>query len=1345
MGTATGGRGGRRRVTTFLSFDRAEILRALAVYHQPGDVVELRIPKAGRARTISGYFDDFGILADSVVGLSDDRDVIKAGGVYITLHQIDDRLLSRSTNRYKKNAETATSDGDVIRLRWLPVDCDPHRPAGIPSSDEEHEAAIAKTREIRDWLIGRGWLASAFVVADSGNGAHLPVRIDLEPSGENVDLVKRCLAALDFIFSDEEVKIDLTTYNPARIWKLPGTKARKGDATEERPHRTARLLEVPEALEPVPRDRLEALARLLPRDEPAKGYPQGGDDFDPGAWTEDHGLKVSRVKGWAGGVLAELEVCPFNPDHRRTARIGRLPSGARYFGCFHDGCRGNDWRSLRNLLEPDRVRALTPAAQRDAELTAAPEAAAVFHLSSFGDYDENGRFCFSRAKAARSISDKMDLAMETIGGDIHLFNGQVYVPTGEVTISNTLYSVGGDHVTRFTVKEVLDRLRAEYGLTLVRFNPDPYLLGVRNGVIDLRTGEFRDYRPDDLLTDRIDVAYDPAAKCPRFLRFLEEVQPNVIDRLTLVDWFPATAIRKPLPYVIFLLGIGRNGKGVYERLMKRFFGDESCSSMMLDEIKRTVFAAGALHNKRLWIASEQQGSKKKASIGTSFIKLVSGAGTVDADVKNRARIRFEAFFQTVVDTNTMPPIEDTSRGWMERFCKQSLPFIFVDDPDPDNPLERQKDPHLLDKLTTDEELSGILNLLIWRAREICETERIIKRPASDLFDEYTRQSASLSTFWDEFCDYDPGTPSLQIPTADIYEAYKRWCSHLVGEVVSENWFGAYLKRQCGGIDPKRRMVNRQRARYYPGLLFDKDKLDAAVESLDSERTTPAHHCPSITQQHITGTNINKDSCPTCPTNLWDYIIERFGSSPVDKREISLSLGDFSQIGRFVGYIGQTDNKRSSSENPDGQVLGFVGQNDGHDEEKDGEKETCDSSGAVYVSISEEMAEARRREAEKAAKFVTPMPKPSESNDDHRPHPIWHEGDPIPRYEGYGSSGKGGILYQPGGPAFEYSPWAINVAKSCSFGCCYCFAPPLMNKTKAYFHCIPDPKKNILQSIHRGMKKALAAGCRIDRVHLTFVGDFYDPASWNKDEFASHEEQTRAIIEAIHSHGVGIQVLTKSGMAATRDFDLYRPGDWFGVTITTWDPDEVSEWEKKAASTADRMEALAVAHSMGISTYVSLEPVISAAGALEAIRQTHQYVDRYMVGKMTADSRNENRDKMKSTIKSVDWRKFTAEMVALMDELGCDYYVKDSLQQFLPDGHPDESSPPKKRGILPPPGEDDGLIFNLSMTFWRDLDRRHNGLKVRDLMEELGYASDKAAMALDLLRRRGWVEDGEGRL
>jgi hypothetical protein len=94
---------------------------------------------------------------------------------------------------------------------------------------------------VQEYLRGRGWPDP--VVVDSGNGYHLLHRIDLP--AEDGGLVARCLAALAARFDSDRAKIDQAVHNPARLCKIPGTVARKGDSMPDRPHRRARLLESP--------------------------------------------------------------------------------------------------------------------------------------------------------------------------------------------------------------------------------------------------------------------------------------------------------------------------------------------------------------------------------------------------------------------------------------------------------------------------------------------------------------------------------------------------------------------------------------------------------------------------------------------------------------------------------------------------------------------------------------------------------------------------------------------------------------------------------------------------------------------------------------------------------------------------------------------------------------------------------------------------------------------------------------------------------------------------------------------------------------------------------------------
>jgi hypothetical protein len=218
--------------------DRVEIDRGISLLFEPGNVVEVRIPKT-RAGVVAGYFDNFSTMAASML-LADAK--YHASGFYYVLNKINPALLGRAYNRLKEHAEYTTADNNILSRRWLPVDLDPVRPAGISSSEEEHAAAVYRARLIaldmkREWGIP--------IIADSGNGAHLLYRIDLPNDQEGLTFVSRALAELDRRYSDSVVKVDVTSANAARIWKAYGTVARKGDSIPDRRHRVSRIIEAP--------------------------------------------------------------------------------------------------------------------------------------------------------------------------------------------------------------------------------------------------------------------------------------------------------------------------------------------------------------------------------------------------------------------------------------------------------------------------------------------------------------------------------------------------------------------------------------------------------------------------------------------------------------------------------------------------------------------------------------------------------------------------------------------------------------------------------------------------------------------------------------------------------------------------------------------------------------------------------------------------------------------------------------------------------------------------------------------------------------------------------------------
>ena len=342
----------------------AEIYRALSTILLPGQVTELRairaIERGWRSpHVISGYFNNI----DAMVRAASQ---IQAKGIYFIPNQIHPALLARAANRIRglSRGEPTTSDDKVIRRLWLLVDADPVRPdSHISASMREHQFALKRANEIRNHLAKEGWPDPIW--ASSGNGGHLLYAIS--QTTDDGGLVQDCLAALGMLFSDHVVTIDQTVFNPARIWKLYGTVARKGDHTHERPHRLAHLIDVPETIQLVPHQQLEELAAKAQKEDIPTVKPRTANrrqetyvlnhDFNVEEWLSEAAIEVSKSGGWSGrngqGYRWELARCPYNPSHFRSAYIVQHPNGGISAGCHHNGCKtqGWGWKELRSRFD----------------------------------------------------------------------------------------------------------------------------------------------------------------------------------------------------------------------------------------------------------------------------------------------------------------------------------------------------------------------------------------------------------------------------------------------------------------------------------------------------------------------------------------------------------------------------------------------------------------------------------------------------------------------------------------------------------------------------------------------------------------------------------------------------------------------------------------------------------------------------------------------------------------------------------------------------------------------------------------------------------------------------------
>jgi DNA repair photolyase len=238
-----------------------------------------------------------------------------------------------------------------------------------------------------------------------------------------------------------------------------------------------------------------------------------------------------------------------------------------------------------------------------------------------------------------------------------------------------------------------------------------------------------------------------------------------------------------------------------------------------------------------------------------------------------------------------------------------------------------------------------------------------------------------------------------------------------------------------------------------------------------------------------------------------------------------------------------------------------------------------------------------------------------------------------------------IIYEPRGKAKEYAPLAVNLYKGCDHGCTYCFGPATLKIKRENFHVSTKPKKDALQRLSRDAEKLRIAGD--DReILLSFVTDPYQTIE-------TETMLTQDAINILKQNNLRFTILTKGGLRAVRDFDLLAGYDKasFGSTLIFTKQEDAYKWEPHAPTIATRIEAIKEAHNRGIRTWVSLEPVICPDQALELIEKLHPIVNSWKVGKLNYMRLD------------VDWLKFRNDVIALLDSLRADYYLKKSLRDI----------------------------------------------------------------------------------
>lgn len=307
---------------------------------------------------------------------------------------------------------------------------------------------------------------------------------------------------------------------------------------------------------------------------------------------------------------------------------------------------------------------------------------------------------------------------------------------------------------------------------------DPWAFNATNGTVDLRTGDLRPHRREDMLTRMSPVAYDPAAPAPRWERFIREIMG---DNENLVAF-----LRRALGYCLsgstreqclfFFYGSGANGKTTIVNAILDVMGEygrQAAPGLLLAKRNDNEHPVGIadLHGARMVVATEVDEGKRLAE---SLVKSITGGDRIKARHLYGQLFEWTPTHKIILSANHKPTIKGTEYAIWRRIML--VPFNVVFSPE-------RRDPDL--EVTLRNERVGILS---WLVRGSVEYAKDGLRPPEEVqaaTAEYRREQDRVSPFVEECCQLDP---KVSIRASALFAQYELWSSQVEDRPMSKKGF-----------------------------------------------------------------------------------------------------------------------------------------------------------------------------------------------------------------------------------------------------------------------------------------------------------------------------------------------------------------------------------------------------------------------------------------------------------------------------------------------------------------------------------------------------------------------------
>jgi putative DNA primase/helicase len=420
-------------------------------------------------------------------------------------------------------------------------------------------------------------------------------------------------------------------------------------------------------------------------------------------------------------------------------------------------------------------------------------------------YSEKGQSDSARDLAVRLLRKEYDFITVRDNEQMYCYNPEtgVYESNAEQVVKARLEDMLERHYSSYEAREIIGRLKAGGYVDREDFGQSGSSVCVVNGVVDIETGEVSDFSPGYNFRSRLPVEYDPEAECPQFREFLEEVCPD--DKIPQLQEFVGYCLQPQTNHkkALLLLGPTDAGKSVFLDVLQALFGADSTVNLSVQYLANQRWGEAELVGRMVNIRHDLDSTDIK-NVGK--IKELTAGNPVRAERKNQDPFRFEPRTKHIFAANQPPARSAEDDGFWNRW----LTVVF-----PERIPRQEQDPKLTEKLTTDDELAGVLNWAIEGYQHLEEQGRFTNEPTpSDNQRIWEMYGSSVEQFINCCLDREPGS---SVRKDEAYTEYEAFAKSEEMEVVTKTKFTSILKEKGASV-PQRRFDD-GRKRVYTGFTL----------------------------------------------------------------------------------------------------------------------------------------------------------------------------------------------------------------------------------------------------------------------------------------------------------------------------------------------------------------------------------------------------------------------------------------------------------------------------------------------------------------------------------------------